>query len=138
MADNTMKPTTVPVEKFLASVGEQRANEARKIIAIMERITGESAVMWGASIIGFGSVHYKYESGREGDMPLLGFSPRKAKLTIYFSEGFERYEDALSRLGPHTLSKVCLYVTKLEKIDLVVLTEMLEKSYELWSDKEVT
>ena len=137
MADNTMKPTTVPVEEFLATIDERRAREARVVIQIMEQITGESAVMWGPSVIGFGSVHYKYASGREGDMPLLGFSPRKANLTIYFMEGFDAYEDELSRLGMHKLSKACLYITKLEKVDSVVLTEMIEKSYELWNSKEV-
>ncbi len=129
MSDNKTHPTQVNVDDFLTTVDATRAQEARTIMAIMHRITGEPATMWGPSIIGFGSVHYQYESGREGDMPLLGFSPRRGNLTIYFSEGFAQYEDELSRLGPHKLSKVCLYITKLDKIDVTVLTTMLEASY---------
>lgn len=131
--DSKMQPTDVSVESFLATVSQQRAGEARQIMEIMQRITNEPATMWGPSIIGFGSVHYKYESGREGDMPLLGFSPRKASLTIYFMEGFDTYVDELARLGPHKTSKACLYITKLEKIDAAVLAEMLEKLYKLYS-----
>ncbi len=133
MSDNKTTPTSVNVEEFLSTVGEPRASEARVIKGIMEHITGESAVMWGPSIIGFGTVHYKYDSGREGDMPLLGFSPRKASLTIYFMEGFADYEDELSRLGKATTSKACLYVTKLENIDVAVLRGMLEASYKLYA-----
>lgn len=133
MSDNKTAPTDVSVEAFLATVSRQRASEARQIMAMMQRITNEPATMWGPSIIGFGSVHYKYESGREGDMPLLGFSPRKANLTIYFMEGFDKYADELAHLGPHKTSKACLYITKLEKVDVVVLAEMLEKSYKLYS-----
>lgn len=133
MSDNKTKPTNVSVDEFLATVSQERADEARKIIAIMARITGEPAVMWGPSIIGFGSVHYKYDSGREGDMPLLGFSPRKASLTIYFMEGFDQYEDELAQLGKTKTSKGCLYVTKLANIDLGVLTNMIESSYKLYA-----
>lgn len=135
MSDNKTKPTNTPIEDFLVTVSPQRADEARQIITIMARITGEPAVMWGPSIIGFGSVHYKYDSGHEGDMPLLGFSPRKASLTIYFMEGFDGYEDELAKLGPAKTSKSCLYVTKLAKIDLNVLTHMLESSHKLYSNK---
>lgn len=135
MSDNKTKPTDVSVEGFLATISEQRAHEARQIIDIMARITGESAMMWRPSIIGFGSVHYKYDTGREGDMPLLGFSPRKASLTIYFMEGFEGYGDELAKLGPAKTSKSCLYVTKLANIDLDVLERMLKSSYNLYSAK---
>ena len=135
MSDNKTKPTDISVADFLAIVSEQRTHEARTIISIMARISGQPATMWGPSIIGFGSVHYKYATGHEGDMPILGFSPRKASLTIYFMEGFaDRYEDALQRLGKHKTSKACLYITKLSNIDLAVLTEMLEASYELYKD----
>ncbi|HMS92923.1 MAG TPA: DUF1801 domain-containing protein [Candidatus Saccharibacteria bacterium] len=133
MSDNKTKPTNVSVDEFLATVSQERADEARKIIVIMARITGEPAVMWGPSIIGFGSVHYKYDSGREGDMPLLGFSPRKASLTIYFMEGFDQYEGELAQLGKVKTSKGCLYVTKLTNIDLGVLTNMIESSYKLYA-----
>ena len=130
MSDNKTQPTNISVETFLASIDGRRVAEAKIIIDIMNRITGKPAVMWGPSIIGFGSVHYTYDSGREGDMPILAFSPRKTALTIYFMEGFsERYVDELQRLGTHKISKACLYVSKLSNIDLDVLTDMLEKSY---------
>ena len=134
-----MKPTKVRIEEFLATVSEQRAAEARTIIGIMEQITSQPAVMWGPSIIGFGSVHYKYASGHEGDMPKLGFSPRKSALTIYFMEEFAgRYEEELRRLGAHKVSKACLYITKLANIDLKVLTSMLKETYELYKDGAVS
>jgi hypothetical protein len=99
----------------------------------MRRITDEEPVLWGPSIIGFGSKHYRYASGREGDMPILGFSPRKAKLTIYF-DGFDKYADQLARLGKYTTSVACLYANSLADLDLDVLTEMLETCYRNASD----
>lgn len=136
--ENKTAPTSVAIEDFLATVSPERAVEARQLIAIMERISGEPPVMWGPSIIGFGSVHYSYASGREGDMPHLGFSPRRANLTIYFMEGFEAYADELAALGPHKISKACLYVTKLSKIDTAVLTKMLEASYKKYTEQEIS
>ena len=131
MTENKTRPTTASIDEFLATVSEQRASEARVIIKIMEQITGMPPVMWGPSIIGFGTVHYKYASGREGDMPLLAFSPRKAALTVYFMEGFDdTYKDQLRRLGAHKVSKACLYITKLSNVDIGVLTEMLEATYQ--------
>lgn len=131
MAENKTQPTTASVEDFLSGLTERRRGEASTLIGIMTRITGEDAVIWGPSIIGFGSQHYRYDSGREGDMPGLAFSPRKARLTIYFSEGFDRYEDRLAKLGKHTTSVSCLYATKLADLDLVVLESMLTTSYDL-------
>lgn len=90
--------------------------------------------MWGPSIIGFGTQHYKYDSGREGDMPRLAFSPRKASLTIYF-EGFDNYAQELKVLGKHKLSVACLYINKLTDINLDVLRTMLEKSFAAGSTK---
>lgn len=136
MSDNKTKPTQITVDDFLATVSEQRAAEARIIMRIMHTITGQSAVMWGPSIIGFGSVHYKYESGREGDMPLLGFSPRKAAVTVYFMEGLaDVYQEQLRRLGKHKVSKACLYIAKLSDANLDVLTEMLEACYQKFKDE---
>lgn len=125
MPENKTQPTSASVEEFLAGVGERRREEAEALIAIMKRISGEEPVMWGPSIIGFGTMHYRYASGREGDMPILGFSPRKAKLTIYF-DGFDHYADQLAVLGKHTSSVSCLYANKLADLDLDVLTTMLE------------
>lgn len=131
MAENKTAPTKVSVEDFLATVSEKRAIEAKKLIALMEKISGEPAVMWGPSIIGFGLQHYKSEAGREGDMGLLGFSPRKASLTVYFYEGFNYHGEALSQLGKHKISQGCLYINKLEDIDFSVLEKMLRVSYDL-------
>jgi len=126
---NKMQPTPVPVSDFLTTVSSARRAEAEQIIAIMHEISGEKPVMWGPSIIGFGTQHYKSEAGTEGDMGLLGFSPRKSNLTIYFYEGFDRYGEELAKLGKHTTSVGCLYVNKLADIDTGVLKDMLKKSY---------
>lgn len=131
MAENKTQPTTQSVDDFLAGLTERRRTEASTLIGLMGRITGEEPVMWGPSIIGFGSVHYRYDSGREGDIPVLGFSPRKARLTIYFSEGFDRYGEQLAKLGKHSISVSCLYATKLADIDLDVLATMLRVSADL-------
>lgn len=125
-------PTSVPVDEFLDTVTERRRDESRELISVMREISGEEPTMWGPSIIGFGTQHYRYETGREGDMPRLAFSPRKATLTVYFNEGFDRYYgEHLARLGKHKTSVSCLYITKLDDVDLAVLTEMLEASYAL-------
>lgn len=124
-----MQITDVPVGDFLATVSERRQTEAQTMMDMMGDITGLSPKMWGPSIIGYGSMHYRYESGREGDMPILAFSPRKAKFTVYF-EGFEAYGDQLSHLGKHTLGVGCLYINKLADVDLSVLREMLQLSWE--------
>lgn len=87
--------------------------------------------MWGDSIIGFGRYHYRYESGREGDMPLAAFSPRKQNLTVYITSGFDRYDALRARLGKHKVGKVCLYINKLSDVDEAVLREMIRESYEL-------
>ncbi|MCI9889959.1 DUF1801 domain-containing protein [Micrococcales bacterium 31B] len=125
---NKTQPGPASVQDFLDSVPPVRAADARTLIPLYEQIAGEPAVMWGPSIIGFGSVTYTLASGQTERMPLLGFSPRKANLTLYFSEGFDHYGDELARLGPHKASRSCLYVTRLERIDLDVLTSMLRTS----------
>lgn len=124
MAENKTQPTTAGVADFLAGVAPRRQAEAETLIAMMRDISGFEPVLWGPSIIGFGTTHYRYDSGREGDMPILAFSPRKARLTIYF-DGFDHYGDQLARLGKHSSSVSCLYVNKLDDIDLAVLREML-------------
>lgn len=131
MVENKTKPTSVTVEEFLGTVIEQRADEARTLVAMMQEISGEPAVMWGPSIIGFGLRHYKSEAGREGDIGLLGFSPRKASLTIYFYEGFDHYGEQLAKLGKHKTSKGCLYINKLSDVDMKVLRTMVQSSYDL-------
>jgi uncharacterized protein YdhG (YjbR/CyaY superfamily) len=130
------KPTGVDVEIFLETVSDTRREEAHALIAMMQEISGEKPHMWGPSIIGFGSQHYKYETGREGDMPRLAFSPRKASITVYF-EGFDRYGELLAGLGKHKQSVSCLYINKLADVKLAVLREMLEMSFAL-ADKPPT
>ena len=129
MPDNITRPTDASVDEFLDSVTERRRHEARALIDMMRDISGEQPVLWGSSIIGFGTEHYRYDTGREGDQPGIGFSPRKASITIYFSEGFEHYGDELSRLGKHRASVSCLYLNKLADVDLDVLRSMLEASW---------
>lgn len=105
---------------------------------MMKAISGQDPKMWGPSIIGFGTRHYKSEAGREGDMPLLGFSPRKTNLTIYFYDGFNRYSEELSRLGKHKISMGCLYINKLADVDEKVLRHMLQASYALTTEPKMT
>lgn len=124
----TTQPTGISIESFLETVSEKRREEAHVLIALMQEISGEKPYMWGPSIIGFGSQHYKYDTGREGDMPRLAFSPRKASITVYF-EGFDAYADELAVLGKHKQSVACLYINKLADINLDILRKMLEKSF---------
>ena len=117
------------VTDFLASVEpERRRRDALVIRDMMARITGCPPRMWGSSIVGYGSYHYKYESGREGDWFLTGFSPRKQSLTLYIMSGFSRYDALMKKLGKHTTGKSCLYIKKLEDVDLDVLRELIEGS----------
>lgn len=138
--ESKTKPTDVPVEEFLKGVGDKRAREANIIIDIMRAISGEEATMWGPSIIGFGSEEYSSSSGCYGQVPKIAFSPRKAKLTFYFNAGFHEYGKLMDRLGKYTTSVSCLYVNKLEDIDLEVLREMIEITWKGSSGvkKEIT
>lgn len=127
MANKTV-PTEVPVEDFLATVDPKRVDDARAILEIMRDATGTEPVMWGPSIIGFGQVHMTYESGRELDWMLVGFSPRKREQVLYIMPGFSQYEDLLAKLGPHRKGSSCLYVKRLDKVDVGVLTELVRDS----------
>ena len=123
-------PTGQPVEEFLAAVpSERRRADAQTLIALMREVTGEEPFMWGPSIIGFGTHHYRYASGREGDSPLAAFSPRKPHLVVYLVAGYEsRYAATLARLGPHKTGKSCLYLKSLDGIDMAALREMVDRS----------
>ena len=119
------------VEIFLNSVAhDKRRADAFQVLELMKEVTGEAPKMWGDSIIGFGSYHYTYASGREGDWFLTGFSPRKQNLTLYIMAGFDEYDDLMARLGKFKTGKSCLYINKLEDIDQDVLKELVEKSAE--------
>jgi hypothetical protein len=125
-----MTRTGASVEGFLALVpGEGRREDANRLCAMMREVTAETPMMWGTSIIGFGTYHYRYTSGYEGDSALAGFSPRRQHLAIYLIGGFEnRYRSALTRLGPHKTGKGCLYITRLADVDQGVLRELIDRS----------
>jgi Domain of unknown function (DU1801) len=129
MADNKTKPSQLGVATFIdALTDENRRADARALVKLMQGATGEKAKMWGPSIIGFGSYHYRYESGREGDMPLVGFSPRKAAAVLYGVMGFSGSEELLAKLGQHTTGKGCLYIKRLADVDPKVLQVLVIKS----------
>jgi hypothetical protein len=102
---------------------------------MMKEITGEQAAMWGDSIVGFGEYHYKYDSGREGDFLMIGFSPRKTSTTLYIMNGFDRYDELLGQLGKHKTGRSCLYITNLKNVDLDVLQTLIKESYNYMNDK---
>ena len=125
--------TGASVAEFLARIPDpQRREDARRLCAVMEEITGEPPAMWGTSIIGFGAYHYRYASGHEGDSALAGFSPRRPHLAIYLIGGFEnRYQRVLARLGPHTTGKGCLYIKRLDDVDRDALRELINRSVQV-------
>jgi len=128
MAEQKTKPTGVSVSDFLDKVeNEQVRDDCRKLVKLMKKITGYPPKMWGPSIVGFGSYHYKYESGHEGDACLTGFSPRKGNLTLYVMAGTQ-LESLLKKLGKHKASKACLYIKKLEDVDMNVLEKIIAGS----------
>jgi hypothetical protein len=119
------------VDAFLASIDDDRKREDSKaLVALMEKVTGEKPAMWGPSIIGFGDLHYKYETGREGDWFKVGFSPRKQNLTLYITDYIQKDDPLLAKLGKFTTGKACIYVKRLEDIDTGVLEDLLKRSYE--------
>jgi len=130
MAENKTKPTPASVDDFIAAIDNPRRRaDALKSLAIYQQVTGLPPVMWGPSIIGFGSIHYAYESGREGDMPAAGFSPRKASMTFYVGDEFEGAPALYARLGKYKKSVACLYINKLDDVDLDVLREIIARQY---------
>ncbi|MEO1252935.1 MAG: DUF1801 domain-containing protein [Pseudomonadota bacterium] len=124
-------PTKASVSRFIDAVeNETRRKDARTLLALMKKVTGEKPVMWGPSIIGFGTYHYKYASGREGDFLNVGFSPRKANLSLYVLGCIPENDALLKRLGKWKRGRACLYVNKLDDVDLGVLEKIIRKSYE--------
>ena len=131
MAENKTRKTGASVEEFIASIENRRRREdGSEILAMMCEITGLEPEMWGPSIIGFGDYHYKYESGREGDFFLTGFSPRKQNLTLYIMSGLEGQEQLLDKLGKHRTGAACLYINKLDDIDRDILRDLIRISFE--------
>jgi hypothetical protein len=130
MAELKTKATKQSVEKFLSGIAdEQRRIDCFKVLELMQEVTKEKATLWGSSMVGFGSYHYKYTSGHEGDTFLTGFSPRKQDLTIYINTGFEAHGELMEQLGKYKTGKVCLYVKKLEDIKLPVLKKLVKASF---------
>jgi hypothetical protein len=129
MAENKTKPTALSVTAFIDAIADstQRA-DAKALVKLMQAAAGEKPKMWGPSIIGFGSYHYKYDSGREGDAPLIGFSPRKSANVLYGVIGHGDAKALLEKLGKHTTGKGCLYIKKLADVDQQVLEGMIAKS----------
>ena len=129
MADNKTKPTKLSVSAFIDGLTDRaRRADAKALVKLMQNATCEKPKMWGTSIIGFGSYHYKYDSEREGDMPLIGFSPRKAATVLYIMSGLSNSGALLARLGKHTTGKGCLYIKTLADVDHEVLEALVVKS----------
>lgn len=129
MSDPKTVPTEARVEDFLSAVPDPRRADAAALCELMTKATGVEPAMWGGSIVGFGTYHYVYASGREGDWPPVGFSPRKANLTVYLGDGVARHADLLAKLGRHTTGKGCLYVKRLSDIDTAVLEDLVRATY---------
>ena len=129
MAELKTKPTEASVKDFLNQIPDaERREDCFAIAKLMEEITGKKPKMWGPSIIGFGTYHYKYASGREGDWPVTGFSPHKKDLTLYIMMGFEKYPDLMKQLGKHSTSKSCLYIKRLSDIHVPTLKKLIKAS----------
>ena len=128
--------TSASVSEFVKAIGdEQRKKDAQEIIKIMKEQSGFEPKMWGPSIIGFGSYHYKYESGHEGDAPLVGFSPRKAEFAIYLTSQFDNREELLKQFGKHKSAKACIYFKKIEDINVDVFKKMISNSLKYYKAK---
>jgi len=140
MAANKTKATRASVTRFINSIEDkQKRADARKVAAMMRNATGKRAKMWGSSIVGYGTYHYKYASGREGDFMITGFSPRKQALTVYILAGFKQFDALMSKLGKFKTGKSCLYIKRLSDVDEKVLerliagsVEYMRKNYETW------
>lgn len=139
MAENKTKPVKASVTAFINGIEDkQKRSDARKVAAMMREATGARAKMWGSSIVGFGQYHYKYESGREGDFMITGFSPRKNALTLYIMAGFSGYESIMKQLGSFKTGKSCLYIKRLSDVDEKVLRRLIEASVKYMRKKYPT
>ena len=140
MAENKTKATNASVAEFINSIEDkQKRADVRKVAAMMRKATGKRAKMWGSSMVGYGTYHYQYASGREGDFMIAGFSPRKQALTVYIMAGFDRFDALMCRLGTYKTGKSCLYIKRLSDVDEEVLEKLIigsvkymRKTYETW------
>jgi len=131
MADIKTKPGVRRFESYLETVDEKRREDCRALAELMQKITGESPVMWGPAIVGFGQYHYRYASGREGDMCITGFSARKADLTVYLAPGYAKWQDLMTDLGKHRTSLACLHVKRLADVNMAALEGLIRRSIDL-------
>jgi len=135
-SQNKTVATQVEVSDFVENIDDvKQKEEAKLLIKIMKKITGEKAIIWGDSIIGFGEYHYKYTSGREGDFLKIGFSPRKNNFSIYIMPGMKRYPELMNNLGKYKTGKSCLYIKNLDQIDMNVLESLIDKAYQYMSEE---
>jgi hypothetical protein len=129
MPENKTKATNVSVSAYIDGLTDpERRSDAKELVEVMQRVSGEKPRLWGPSIVGFGSYHYKYESGREGDMPLISFSPRKSAMVLYSMLAHADAKAVLAKLGRHTTGKGCLYIKKLADVDQTVLETLIENA----------
>ena len=129
MAENKTRPTQASVAGYLAAItDEARRKDCEALAALIAKATGLAPVMWGPGIVGYGSYHYRYESGREGDSCLVGFASRKGDISIYLTAAFPGHDDLLAKLGKHKMAKACLYVRRLADVDLQVLAQLVAGS----------
>ena len=136
MSGNKTLPTSASVTEFLDQLADpQRKEDAYYLLELMKEVTGETPVMWGPAIVGFGSYQYKYNSGREGDMLLTGFSPRKQNFALYIMAGFDRYEHLMKKFGKHSTCKSCLYIQRVSDVYINVLKELTTSSYVHYNKK---
>jgi len=132
MAENKTQKNRASVTAFLSAIEDrQKKADARKVAAMMRRASGSRACMWGTAIVGYGSYHYKYASGREGDYFLVGFSPLQQNLVVYIMPGFEDFATLMKKLGKYKTGKSCLYINKLEDIDESILEKLIDRSVKL-------
>ncbi len=136
MSENKTQVTEASVVQFITAVTpEQKRQDAFALLEMMERLSGYQAKMWGASMVGFGEYHYKYDSGREGDAMRIGFSPRKANLAVYIMSGFTHHQDLLAQLGKHKTTKSCLYLNHLKDVNLKVLEQLISQELKYMAEK---
>jgi Domain of unknown function (DU1801) len=129
MSDNKTQATSASVDDYIATIADElKRKDTQTLLDLLKKITGDTPVLWGDSIIGFGSYHYQYESGREGDMPLIGFSPRKREFAIYIMSGFEQLQAHLNKLGKHKTGQSCLYIKRLSDININTLNDLMKES----------
>ena len=139
MAENKTKATGASVTDFVKSIEDsQMRADAKKVASMMRRATGKRAKMWGSSIVGYGTYHYKYDSGREGDFMVTGYSPRKRALTVYIMPGFGDFAPLMKKLGKYKTGKSCLYIRRLSDVDEKVLEQLIDRSVKLMRKKYET